>query len=60
MKLSDRLSKLEAVANPPVIPPLILYCHLTEAECAKFNARRDPINNPLVFEVRPYPDEVSE
>jgi hypothetical protein len=54
----DRVSKLEAVADAPAIPPLILYGHWTEAQCQEMNARRNPVNNPLVFLCRPVAEMV--
>ena len=52
--LDKRLDKLEAIVDPKPLEPLILYCTMTEAECAKFNKPPTP-GNPLTFIVRPYP-----
>lgn len=50
--LDKRLDKLEAVIDPPKIKPLIIYTHMTAAECAKFNKPPIP-GNPLMVIVRP-------
>lgn len=50
--LEKRLDKLEAVIDPPKIKPLIIYSHMTAAECAKHNKPPTP-GNPLMVIVRP-------
>ncbi len=54
--LDRRVDKLEAIVDPKPLEPIILYCNMTEAECAKFNERQTP-GNPLTFIVRPYPEK---
>jgi hypothetical protein len=57
MNLEKRIEKLENVVDPKQLEPLIIYSHMTEAECAKFNT--PPVKgNPLMVIVKPCPDEV--
>lgn len=57
--LDKRLDKLEAIVDPKPLPPIILYCHMTQAECDKFNKPPIP-GNPLMFIVRPCTDKEQE
>jgi len=57
-QLEKRIEKLETVADPKQLEPMIIYCHgMTEAECAKFNGTHKK-GNPLMVIVKPCPDEV--
>lgn len=50
--LDNRIKKLESVVDPPKIKPMIIYAHMTAAECAQFNKPPTP-GNPIMVIVRP-------
>ena len=50
--LDKRLDKLEAIVDPKPSEPMIIYAHMTEAECAKYN-KPPTKGNPLMVIVRP-------
>lgn len=57
--LDKRLEKLEAIADPKKLEPLVIYCHgLTEEGAKRFN-KPAVKGNPLMVVVRPHPDEVN-
>lgn len=49
--LDKRVEKLEAIVNPKPLEPMVIYTHMTEAECEKFN-RPATKGNPLMVVVR--------
>ena len=49
--LDKRLEILEAIVDPKPLEPMIIYAHMTEAECAKFNKPATK-ENPLMLIVR--------
>lgn len=57
--LDKRLDKLEAVVDPKPLEPMIIYAHMTEAECAKYNEPTTK-GNPLTFIVRPCTEKGQE
>ncbi len=57
--LDKRLDKLQAIVDPKPLEPMILYCNMTEAECAKFN-KPPTKGNPLILIVRPCTEKEQE